>query len=419
MTEPASLSARTLVIDRLGAHGDAIAETADGAVFIAGALPDETVRAVISDDHNGRRGRLVEVLAPAPGRVAPVCRHFGACGGCLMQMMSATDYAGWKREAVVETFRQRGIEAEVLPLVAVPPASRRRAVYAVRREAGRLHVGFRERLAHTVIDIEACAILRPALVAALPALRRLAEPLSLPKKGATMVVTETLTGLDVAITDAEFAPASRQSLLRMALDLGLARLSVNGEIIVERVAPQVDIGGVMVAPPPGAFLQAVAEAEAVMADRVIAAVGKARRVADLFCGVGTFALRLARRAHVHAVEADKAAVAALDRAARHAAGLKPVTVEARDLFRRPLFAPELKAYDAVVFDPPRDGAAAQAKELAKSAVPLIVAVSCNPTTLARDARYLVDAGYRMGPVEPIDQFLHTSHVEVVTTFHRA
>lgn len=418
MTEPQTQTIETLTIDRLGAHGDGIFDAADGAIFVAGSLAGETVRVEIAEDHNGRRGRLLEVVDPSPHRVAPVCRHFGTCGGCLLQMMSPDAYRDWKRDAVVETFRQRGIEAEVLPVVAVPPASRRRAVFAVRREGGKLHVGFRERLAHTVIDIEECAILRPALIEALPRLRRLAEPLSVPKKGATMVVTETLTGLDVAINDAEFAAASRQSLLKMTLDLGFARLSINGEIIVERIAPQIDIGGVAVAPPPGAFLQAVVDAEAVMADRVLAAVGKAKRVADLFCGVGTFALRLARRAHVHAVESDKNAVAALDRAARFATGLKPLTVEARDLYRRPMFAPELKNFDAVVFDPPRDGAAAQCKELAKSAVPLIVAVSCNPTTLARDARNLIDAGYQMSAVEPIDQFLFTPHIELVATFRK-
>jgi 23S rRNA (uracil1939-C5)-methyltransferase len=407
-----------LTVERIGPGGEGLAPAPGGMVTVPFALPGETVTAAVSEDHNGRRGRIVEIVEPSAERVAPVCSHFGVCGGCSTQMWAQTPTLAWKRDLVIAAFQARGIEADVGPVWIAPPASRRRAVFAVRREGGRLQIGFRERLAHTVIELSECAILRPALVAALPALRRLCEPLAVPKKGASLTAIETLTGLDIAITDAEFAPNSRQSLIGMAMASGFARLSINGEILIERVAPTLDFGGVSVAPPPGAFLQAVAEAETALAERVAGSVGRARRVADLFAGVGTFALRLARSAHVHAVEGDKAATAALDRAARFAKGLKPVTVETRDLFRRPLYAPELKGFDAVVFDPPRDGAAAQAKELAKSTVPVVVAVSCNPLTLARDTKALIDGGYTMGPVTPVDQFPFTPHIEAVVTFHR-
>ncbi|TPQ50089.1 hypothetical protein C2U72_15135, partial [Prosthecomicrobium hirschii] len=197
------------------------------------------------------------------------------------------------------------------------------------------------------------------------------------------------------------------------LSLGFARFSIDGETLVEARPPQMRFGGVAVAIPAGAFVQAVASAEEALSSRVVEAVGKAKRVADLFAGSGTFTLRLARGAHVHAVESEARALDALSRAARHAQGLKPISIETRDLYRRPLMAKELAKYDAVVFDPPRDGAAPQAKELAKSAVPIIVAVSCNPATLARDARYLIDAGWRLGPVQPVDQFLWSHHVEAV------
>jgi 23S rRNA (uracil1939-C5)-methyltransferase len=404
----------TVTIDHLGHKADGVALTPSGPLYVSRTLAGETVRVA----REGERGRLVDVVIPSADRIEPLCRHFGTCGSCSLQMMAPAAYLAWKREIVVAALESRGLLAEVLPVVPVSGRSRRRAVFAARREGKDIHLGFRERLAHTVVEIEACEIIRPALLAALPALRRLVQPLNLPKKGATLTVIETETGLDVALAEVEADTGVKAKLIREAVAGGFARLSLSGEILVEARPPMVMIGDIPVAIPPGAFLQAVVEAESALVERVLAGVGKAKKVADLFSGVGTFALRLAKSAEVRAVELEGPALTALDRAWRQTPGLKRITIEARDLTRRPMFAHELKGFDAVVFDPPRDGAAPQAKELAQSGVSTIVAVSCNPTTFARDARYLIDKGYRMGPVEPVDQFLFTHHVELVAVFRK-
>ena len=408
-------SIETVTVEAIGHKGDGVAETPTGRVFVPLSLPGER----LSVERTGERARIVEIIEPSPDRVAAPCAQFGRCGGCSLQHMAPPAYLEFKRRTVVDAFADRGIAAAVEPVVAVAPRSRRRAVIAVQRGAdGRLVAGFRERLSHRVAAAAGCLVVTPAIEAALPKLARLAEILAFPAKGAIFTVIDSDTGLDVAVAEAKLPDKRRQDAISAAIALGFARLSIEGETIVEARAPTLSFGGVSVALPPGAFVQAVASAEAALADVVADAVGGAKRVADLFSGAGTFALRLARASHVHAVEAEARALEALSRAARHARGLKPVTVETRDLYRRPLMAKELDRYDAVVFDPPRDGAAPQAKELAKSKVPVIVAVSCNPATLARDARYLVDAGYGLGRVAAVDQFLWSHHVEAVAVFAR-
>jgi len=198
----------------------------------------------------------------------------------------------------------------------------------------------------------------------------------------------------------------------------LARLSNHGDRVIERRAPILRMGRAEVSPPPGAFLQATEAGEEALAASVCRALAGARKIADLFAGAGTFTLRLAENARVHAVDFEETSLAALIKAARATAGLQDVTIERRDLFRRPLDASELAACDAVVFDPPRAGAEAQAKALAGSAVRLVVAVSCSAETFARDARILIDGGYAIGPVTPLDQFRFSPHVELLAAFRR-
>ncbi len=307
--------------------------------------------------------------------------------------MAEPAYLEMKRQSVVAAFADRGLEIEVLPIEPIAMKSRRRAVVAVQRTATGSRVGFRERLSHTVADASGCLIVTEAISSALPKLQRLADILSFDKKGAIFTVIDTEAGLDVTVTEGKLAEPRRMEAIALALKLGLARFAVGTDVIVEARQPVIWFGKAGVHLAPGGFLQAVAEAEERLVNEVKAAVGKAKRVADLFAGSGTFTLRLAETARVTAAESDRRALDALTKAARQTPGLKPVEVEARDLFRRPMMAVELKVFDAVVFDPPRDGAAAQAKEIAKSKVPVVVAVSCNPATLARDARYLIDAGY--------------------------
>lgn len=403
---------REVDIVGLGAQGDGIADTPEGPLYVPFALPGERVRTT-------GEGPPELLSAPNRERRTPVCRHFGVCGGCVAQHMGDDLYARWKRGIVVEAFRQRGLEPEIAPLVLAPLGSRRRAVLTARREGGGIVLGYHRRRRHELFDLQECPVLRPEIVAKLAVLRAIASQAG--KGEVRITVLATPAGVDVAL-EAEsgaFDAKSAAMLARIAAEHRLARVAVNGDVVMERAAPSLTLAGGEVVPPPAAFVQAVAQAEAAMVTLVVAAIGKAKRVADLFCGVGTFAFPLARKARVLAVDGDAAAIAAVSAAARRAQGLKPIETKVRDLFQTPLSAKELEGSDAVVFDPPRAGAAAQAERLARCKVPTVIAVSCNPATLARDARTLVDGGYRLRAVTPIDQFLFSAHVEAVAVFERA
>lgn len=401
-----------VTIERLGAKGDGIAMRDGEAVYVPFALPGERWRV-----GTGEAIRLTD----SAERADPVCRHFLQCGGCLAQHMTPALYRDWKRGLVVEAFRHRGIDAEVGPPVIVDAASRRRAFFGVERRADEVTIGFREEGQHTLVNLMECPVLDPLIVAAVSGLRSLARRVMVDRAGGRLVVTRLDHGLDVSFDNGrkDLSPHEKAEIGALAQKMGLARLVVGGELIVAAGRPTVTIGGAEVEIEPGLFLQAVPQAERIMAELCVAALPKsAKKVADLFSGVGTLTLPVARRASVTAYDSDKRAIAALDSAVRHAQGLKPVTAMVRDLFREPLSARELADFDAAVLDPPRAGAAAQAERLAKSKVPVVIAVSCNPATLARDARMLIDGGYRMGPVTPIDQFLYSAHVEAVVVFRR-
>lgn len=404
-----------LVISRLGAQGDGVADTADGPVFVPFALPGETVTAA----REKNRATLLAVLEASDLRVAPRCRHFTECGGCALQHLAQPAYLAWKREKVVEALAARGLDAAVGDIVACEPASRRRAVFSARRGDRGIALGYNRALSHDIIDIAECPVIVPAIVAALPLLRRLAGVIAATGDAFHLTVTQTDSGLDVAAEGSgPLSEAARRAAAAFVMRERIARLAVDGEIVVEPVKPVVTFGPAAVAPPPGAFLQAVASAEAAMAQLVMGHLGKAKRIADLFSGSGTFALRLAARSEVHAVEADAAALSAVDRGFRFASGLRKVTIEKRDLFRRPLTFKELNAFDGIVFDPPRAGAEEQAKQIARSDVPRVAAVSCNPVTLARDLAILAEGGYRIVSVTPVDQFLWSPHVEAVALLEK-
>ena len=406
-----------MLIDAVGGQGDGLAA---GPVFVPYTLPGERVRAGVSKD----RGVLIEVLTPSPDRVTPPCPHFGACGGCALQHWALESYAAWKVERIRLALARESIEAELLPAFVTRPESRRRlALHARAGSVDRALLGFKGRGSWNLVDIAVCPISDPRLQSALPGLRRLAAPLfEHPKSAPTLHVTWTDTGLDIEISGVErrTAPLSADARLRVAeaaQALDAARVTLGGEMLYGERQPVVRFGKAAVGLPPGAFLQAAPDAEAAMAGFVQAAVGEARAVVDLFCGVGTFALRLAEHAAVHAVDGDAAAIGALKAAAARA-GLKPVTAEVQDLFRHPYPGAFLSRAEAVVFDPPRAGAADQAREIAASTLPLAVGVSCNPVTFARDARILIDAGFGLEQVLPVDQFLWSPHVELVGVFRR-
>ncbi|MEA2940788.1 MAG: rRNA (uracil1939-C5)-methyltransferase [Bradyrhizobium sp.] len=408
-----------LIIDHVGHRGDGVAFAGGHTVFVPHTLPGETVEAGPVADHPDRRF-LLRIENASLERIAPFCRHFGACGGCAIQHWQPGSYAAWKRGIVVDTLSHAGIECPVDDLIDAHGAGRRRITAHARRGSdGELRVGFAAPGSHAIVAIDDCPILDPGLHGALDAARALAGVLKPTTKPLDIQVTATDGGLDVDVRGSGPLPTAMISTLsRVAEQHRLARLTRHGELVLMRSPPAVGIGTAQVTLPPGSFLQATAMGEDALATLVLKHCKGARYIADLFCGVGPFALRLATRARIAAFDSDSGAVAALQKAATSTPGLKPIKAEARDLFRRPLMPQELRDFDAVVFDPPRQGAQAQVERLAASKVRVVVAVSCNTATFARDARILIDGGYRIERVTPVDQFRHTPHVELVASFIR-
>jgi 23S rRNA (uracil1939-C5)-methyltransferase len=408
-----------LAIDGLGARGDGIASSAAGAIYVPYTLPGEIVEVDPWPGHPDRRNLLRVDMASA-ARIAPVCPHFGVCGGCQLQHWDAAPYLAWKRENVVTQLRHAGIAADVGAILDAHGDGRRRAVLHARTVAHDiLEVGYAALYAHRIIPIDHCPILAPGLAGAIRAAWAIAETLKPAAKPLDIQATQSDAGIDMDVRGSgPSTPQLAAALARVAETHQLARITRHGELIAQRAAPVIRIGRATLVLPPGAFLQATVLGEETLARLVLEHVGNVRAVADLFAGVGPFALRLAERARVLAADSDGGAIEALRRAATAASGLKPVTAERRDLFRRPFVAQELKGIDAVVFDPPRQGAEAQARELAKSRVPIVVAVSCNAATFARDVKILTGGGYRLGVVTPVDQFRYSAHVEIVALLTR-
>ena len=408
-----------LVIDHVGHRGDGIAFAAGQTVFVPYTLGGETVEAEPAAGDPERR-RLLRVDIPSAERIAPFCKYFGACGGCAIQHWQPQAYHAWKRRIVVDTLDHAGIACEVGELLDAHGAGRRRiTVHARRGSDGALSVGFAAANSHAIVAIDDCPILDPGLHGALDAARALAEVLKPASKPLDIQITAAGSGLDVDIRGSGPLPTAMiATLSRVAEQHRLARLTRHGELVLMRNPPTITIGTAQVTLPPGSFLQATAAGEEALAALVGEHCRRAKHVADLFCGVGPFALRLAAKSRVSAFDSDAGAVAALQKAATSTSGLKPVKAEARDLFRRPLVPQELRDYDTVVFDPPRQGAETQAKQLAASKIPVVVAVSCNVATFARDARILLDGGYKIEGVTPVDQFRHTPHIELVAWFKR-
>ena len=350
----------------------------------------------------------------------PPCAHFGTCGGCSLQDQSDAEVAAFKREGVVRALRSVGLDdVPVAETRTVPPNDRRRVKLAFTRTKKTTVLGFHSKGTNTVVPVPDCKIARPEILDAMPMLVDLLRPGASRKRALAVTVTVSEAGLDVSVEDGkELDLPLREGLGRAAAEAGLARLVWNGEPVAQSRPPVQRFGRAGVLPPPGAFLQASATGESILRSFVLAAVGEARAVADLLSGCGAFALPLAEGASVTAVEGDAAMIEALDAGWRGAEGLHQLDAVTRDLFRRPLLPDELNRFDAVVFDPPRAGARAQAEHLAKSDVPVVVGVSCMPGTFARDAAVLVQGGYRLEQVMPVDQFRWSIHVEMAGVFRR-
>lgn len=394
----------TTTIESLGHKGEGIALVDNKRVFVPFALPGEQVAIEIEGD----RGTLVELLSAAPERAAPFCPHFSRCGGCQVQHLDDASYIAFKTGLVETPLRQAGIAAKVSRFIRAHGAGRRRATLHARRDGA----GYMRSRSHELLDLDACPILVPALARAPEIARALGAAIG----ECDLAFTASNEGIDVAIRKAP-KQVRVEKLVPLANDLGLARLALDREMILLRQQPTISMGRSDVDLPIGSFLQATAEAEQVLADYVVAAMNKPKAIADLFCGIGPFALRLAEIAPVYAADSDRPAVQALDKAARHTRGLKTITTRARDLFRDPLTRFEL-AFDSVVLDPPRAGAEAQVKEIAASKLAQVVMVACDPRSFARDAALLVQAGFMLSDLIAVDQFAFSTHVELAATFRR-
>ena len=401
-----------VTIERLGHQGDGIAP---GPVFVPRTLPGE----VVEGDVEGNRIALPRIVTPSVDRVRPPCAHYRSCGGCALQHASDAFVARWKVKVVRTALSAQGIEAIPAGIETSAPRARRRATFSARRTKGGALIGFHAPRSDAITRVPDCQLLHPDLVATLPGLEALVAEGGSRKDTLRLTVALSDAGADVAVAGGKPRDARLDTALAAIADAhGFARLSWDGELVALVRPPAQVFGRARVVPPPGGFLQATKDGEAALLAGVRAAVGDATRVADLFAGSGTFALPLAETAEVHAVEGDGAMLAALDAGWRTAPGLKRVTTETRDLFRRPLRPDELARFDAVVIDPPRAGAEAQIAELARSGVPRLAAVSCNPVTFARDSRRLVDAGFRLDTLTVVDQFRWSTHVELVAGFGR-
>ncbi|WP_239451694.1 class I SAM-dependent RNA methyltransferase [Elioraea rosea] len=420
----------TLAVARLGAGGDGIATLPDGrAAYIAGALPGETVEAAPGAKRGeGVAARLVSVLSPSPERIAPPCQHAALCGGCSVQHMGEALYATWKAGLAAAALSRAGFPAVAMaPLARSAPGTRRRADLAIRLEGRHAIVGFHARGSGAVADIPGCLVLHPALREAAAALRAAAPRFAALLRDASAVMTLAREGVDLWLVSARVPDGpTRAALAAFAREARLARLNWSqpgheAEPVAVLAPPTVRFGAASVPLPAGAFLQATEEGEAAIVSAVLAALADLpanARVADLYAGCGTLTFPLAERFRVLAAEGEAASVAALKKGIGSAGLSGRIVAEARDLTTRPLSAAEQKGLAAVVLDPPRDGAAAQVAALASGPTRRIVYVSCNPNALARDARILHEAGFRLDGAVPIDQFLWSPHLECVASFSR-
>ena len=399
-------------IKRLGIFGDGIAE---GPVFVPMTLPGEVVTGTL----NGTTLVDVKIITPSDDRVAPPCKHFKSCGGCQLQHASDSVVEAFKTDIIAQALAAQGIKTEIRPIVTSPAQSRRRATFAARRTKKGAMSGFHGRASDTVIEIPDCKLVEPELLAARDIAEALAELGGSRKATLAVTVTTSRVGLDIQVSGGKPIDGPlRITLAALCDNRGFARLTWDDEVIAQRAPPVQRFGVADVCPPPGAFMQATAHGEAHLLAAVQEAVGEAKRVIDLFAGCGTFTLPLAKNAEVFAVEGDKQMMAAMDKGWRMAQGLKTVTHVARDLYRRPLLPDEFKKYDAVVMDPPRNGAEAQTAELIRSEIKRVAYVSCNPVTFARDVARMIEGGFTLDWVQPVDQFRWSSHVELAAQLSR-
>jgi len=410
-----------VTVTNIGIHGDGIANGVDGRYFIPYSAPGDHLAIKPGDGRKaGRFAKIEEIISPSDKRVDPVCPHFGTCGGCALQHLAPNTVADAKQGFVATALTQQGLRCDIHETLNIAPGKRRRVRFSAFK-GKKASFGFRGLRSRHVVDIGKCPAIRPSIATLISPLRDLLSALSAIEKFATVQISESAVGLDLLLdpeNDADIGLRDRETLAHFANIHDLARLSWDGsqgpEAVAQRRQPVYQFGDATVAPPPNAFLQPSEEGEQAIVSEAMQALAGATRIADLYAGCGTLTFPFSSIAPTYAFESDPEMIATIHRAA----GSYPVTASVRDLARMPLTASELSEFDAVVFDPPRTGAKSQVATLAASNVPVVVAVSCNPATLARDLRLLVDGGLRLKSVQPIDQFPWSPHVEIVSILRR-
>jgi 23S rRNA (uracil1939-C5)-methyltransferase len=420
-----------VTIKALGAKGDGVAEAQGGAIFVPFAAPGDLVKLRLSKSKDGsRRGKILSITEPGPDRHPAECKHFTQCGGCSVQHLTPTAYQAWKHDIVCQAFERQKLDVSVIAdLVAGSAGSRRRARFSARRLAGGAILGFLEMGSHRIVDLNECPILHSDIISIVPPLRELLDELLKVRDTAEIAVTRADTGLDITLlmageTDLEVREyltvfAETNDVARISWQPSQSKAGESAEPIVARRAVAMNFGDIQTEIPPDAFIQSTSWGEQTLREHVVAAVGGAAKVVELFAGCGAFTLPIIQSgSHVIAIDMAQDHLEALSRAARSNGLGERLNVEARNLDRRPLAGPELDDVDVVVLDPPRAGASSQAGLLAQSAIPIIVYISCNPQSFIRDARKLIDGGYRLESVVPIDQFLWSPHIELVSVFRR-
>jgi 23S rRNA (uracil1939-C5)-methyltransferase len=412
--DPAPVSVE---IEGMGAQGEGIAHIGGEKHFIPFTLPGERVTIGM------RAGKpaLVEIATPSPERIAPVCKHFGTCGGCSLQHWAEAPYNAWKQGLVTSALARAGIDAPMEPLKTYPAASRRRATFTAQRDGRTVALGYNAARTHDVTALEECPILLPRIEQALPHLRA-GLAAALPSKGEAKVsVTAAANGLDCVIEGPALSAKANPHVIAALQMAGIIRASWNRDLLLLAEAPYVLSGDVKVTLPPNPFLQAVEACERDMAAWAAAAISQIKLsgpVCDLFAGLGAFTFPAAVHAPVTAFEENKDAVAALTAATKRAPGHKATGTMRRDLYRNPLAPFELNKFAAAIIDPPREGAEAQARALASSQIATVAMLSCNPASFARDAAILAEGGFTLGKLAAFDQFRYSAHVEIAALFLR-
>lgn len=409
------------VVDTIGAYGDGVVTVDAEKIFVPYTAPSDHIKL----ETRGQKGQLLELLNAGPDRMDPPCAYYGRCGGCAFQHVTRDFYVKWKKAQIVSALVAAGIsEAPIANMVEIDPATRHRAQFSVQRSGKDVQLGYFEKRSRNIIPIDNCLVLHPKLQAKLKALRALAG--AVPREWASFSIAVTLysNGLDVNFISSkrlsEPTPTGMQSLAKMMADVGVIRVSLGGEVLMAINQPVISFDGISVSPPPGAFLQASQMGQAALIGLVVTAAKDSKKIIDLFAGCGTFSLPLSKTATVEAVDSDAGAIGALKTAAAVAQGYKanPVKTGIRNLFENPFRASELNKFDAIVIDPPRAGAIEQMREIAVSKVRRVVSVSCDLKTFSRDAKILLEGGYVLTQLTPVDQFVYSPHIELVGVFER-